>query len=1205
MPEGGLKAGAGAKAFARYSLSHVVRAQLACEDLRCRYYAGVYLLKHLMLSQQDKYWRSLRHVLGTAQQLNGERLVGREGRRQLCRRADCKFAHPEGHGDTTTTVTNTSNTAACRFGWNCSRLDCWYAQPDGRAIDSSPQQLQVPHANPTPSPRTIAGVKHEEMVGPAMLALLRERFGQGLQALPPKLGAASTPDECRSSVVLLAPAAAQLAAVAQRLEAVLQELRVEAASEVSEVPLLGSTRCHGPPAGLHEVPLLGSTRSPCWAPRGPPAGLHEVPLLGSTRSPCWAPRGPPAGLHEVPPAGLHEVPLLGSTRSPCWAPRGPPAGLHEVPLLGSTRCLLGPGGELLRLLTAGQHVTLAVGGFSEAWAQEGALSGLFGRHGRVLAVRLLRDVGGGGGHSGGAAAAAGSPGGGAGHVGRVTMGSVEEAAAAQAALHGTILPGGGGRLAVSGYQPPPSHKLFRPNALLHLACSCGRPSGLAFAELAGGAAAVEKAVREAGQSSQARPYQGRRRYGGDDGRRGMIHLGGSAWLFASASKASRSVLQLEACQEDRDDPGSPAAALLRDPERLRRALVQRCGAVTKLTVMQEPDPSLRREQRAGVLAARLRSLLQQYGNVTSLDIKPYDSVRHRGSAFVSFETAQECAAACQALDGSTRAAPWLSRQPLKANNDLICRLRLDGRCYAALRGRLAAEVAKLAVSCPGVRVAVKPLDLDATGADGAAGPGGAAAGSGAGGASIKLRGQDVAQVLAAKRALEAATSGRLVRLGDEPPPAAGAAAGVAGAASAAPQSAMLFLLSPPGKALVKQVEAELGGGDACVHIRWDRGLGQLRLYSSREEHLAAAEARLRSALAVRQAALAGGGAAAAADGAAAAATTAVREPLSPARFRVLLDAGGQSWLEGLAERHCLGAAALTFVPLGVVLEGDGGAVAAARAELEQLLAAPPAQQLGEAAAAQEGSGGEEEAQQPQQQQQEEEAEEAPPCPVCFCPAEPPHRLLLCGHTYCRPCAQQLLLAAASGSQLPAACCQEGCGRGVSLRDCLALLGSEEMERVHASALRAHVGRHPERYGCCLTPDCGQVYDKQVAAAAAPGPGGGSDAAARGPLFCYDCCLSSWCTACMVPWHAGQSCAEYQAGRKGDSEFQQWAKKHSKPCPKCRAPIEKREGCNHMTCSRCSAHFCWLCGEGFAEAGSTYDHLVKRHGGIFDAGYGGG
>ncbi|KAG2491355.1 hypothetical protein HYH03_010354 [Edaphochlamys debaryana] len=63
------------EAFARYSLSHVVRAQLACEDLRCRYYAGVYLLKHWMLNQHDKYWRSLRHVLGTAQQLNDERLL--------------------------------------------------------------------------------------------------------------------------------------------------------------------------------------------------------------------------------------------------------------------------------------------------------------------------------------------------------------------------------------------------------------------------------------------------------------------------------------------------------------------------------------------------------------------------------------------------------------------------------------------------------------------------------------------------------------------------------------------------------------------------------------------------------------------------------------------------------------------------------------------------------------------------------------------------------------------------------------------------------------------------------------------------------------------------------------------------------------------------------------------------------------------------
>ena len=35
-------------------------------------------------------------------------------------------------------------------------------------------------------------------------------------------------------------------------------------------------------------------------------------------------------------------------------------------------------------------------------------------------------------------------------------------------------------------------------------------------------------------------------------------------------------------------------------------------------------------------------------------------------------------------------------------------------------------------------------------------------------------------------------------------------------------------------------------------------------------------------------------------------------------------------------------------------------------------------------------------------------------------------------------------------------------------------------------------------------------------------------------------------------------------------------KTSKQCPKCRSWLQKLDGCNKMTCTKCSCYFCWLC-----------------------------
>ncbi|XP_050712312.1 E3 ubiquitin-protein ligase RNF14-like [Eriocheir sinensis] len=38
----------------------------------------------------------------------------------------------------------------------------------------------------------------------------------------------------------------------------------------------------------------------------------------------------------------------------------------------------------------------------------------------------------------------------------------------------------------------------------------------------------------------------------------------------------------------------------------------------------------------------------------------------------------------------------------------------------------------------------------------------------------------------------------------------------------------------------------------------------------------------------------------------------------------------------------------------------------------------------------------------------------------------------------------------------------------------------------------------------------------------------------------------------------------------------YLEENSKRCPKCLIKIEKRDGCNKMTCQHCSINFCWLC-----------------------------
>lgn len=57
----------------------------------------------------------------------------------------------------------------------------------------------------------------------------------------------------------------------------------------------------------------------------------------------------------------------------------------------------------------------------------------------------------------------------------------------------------------------------------------------------------------------------------------------------------------------------------------------------------------------------------------------------------------------------------------------------------------------------------------------------------------------------------------------------------------------------------------------------------------------------------------------------------------------------------------------------------------------------------------------------------------------------------------------------------------------------------------------------------------------------------------------------------------------------------------KHCPHCKVMVQKDGGCNHMSCV-CGWHWCWECAKFVAkESGPVYDHMVEKHGRIFDTG----
>ncbi|CAL2034164.1 unnamed protein product [Caenorhabditis brenneri] len=85
---------------------------------------------------------------------------------------------------------------------------------------------------------------------------------------------------------------------------------------------------------------------------------------------------------------------------------------------------------------------------------------------------------------------------------------------------------------------------------------------------------------------------------------------------------------------------------------------------------------------------------------------------------------------------------------------------------------------------------------------------------------------------------------------------------------------------------------------------------------------------------------------------------------------------------------------------------------------------------------------------------------------------------------------------------------------------------------------------------------------------------------RKVLLDHCSCRNTLCILCESDAHYPATCRQLQLWEERRSNSNgmtlSWIRLNTKECPKCFIPIQKNDGCNHMTCTGCRYQYCWVC-----------------------------
>ncbi|KAM3136109.1 hypothetical protein pb186bvf_011731 [Paramecium bursaria] len=161
----------------------------------------------------------------------------------------------------------------------------------------------------------------------------------------------------------------------------------------------------------------------------------------------------------------------------------------------------------------------------------------------------------------------------------------------------------------------------------------------------------------------------------------------------------------------------------------------------------------------------------------------------------------------------------------------------------------------------------------------------------------------------------------------------------------------------------------------------------------------------------------------------------------------------------------------------------------------------------------------------------------------------------CGHQFCQECfIQHLTYSIMSGKSDEMVCPQFECAKPLS-DDYIRSQVDQELFQKMLKFRRAKEAAKNLQKKQCPRSNCDLILEVQ-----------------NGVPFQQCDCGQKVCTVCWHAYHPGQDCLQ-----ELDRIFKkQLSLLDIQQCPCCLAPIQKNQGCNHMTCRNCSHQFCWLC-----------------------------